>query len=217
MPLPAFLQNKQAAIFDMDGTMVNNMPYHEKAWRIFAKRHGKELSQEDLRWMFGRKNQEIFPHFFGPLTEKQIETMIFEKEQLYRELFEPEISEVPGFLDVLRVLKQHRILLAIASSAPRENRILIFKHLPIYDYFDTVIGAEDITHGKPHPEVFLKAAGKLGINPKNCVVFEDAPNGIAAAKAAGMFVVGILTTHTKDELYKADMLINDFQELFTIA
>ena len=217
MALPSFLTNKKAAIFDMDGTIVHNMPFHEKAWDVFAKKHGKTLSPEDYRWMLGRKNQEIMPHFFGELTQEEIDQLTLEKETLYQELFAKEIAEVPGLIDFLRLLKENGFKIGIGSSAPKLNRIFIFKHLPIYDYFDTVVGAEDVTYGKPHPEIFLQAATKLGVDPKSCVVFEDAPNGIEAAKKAGMYVVGLATTHQKNALHTADTVINNFRELITTS
>jgi len=213
MTLPSFLHGKKAAIFDLDGTIVDNMRYHEKAFRLLAAKHRIALSDEDFRWMAGRKNKDIFAQYFGEKTVEEHEKLADEKESIYRELFEPVIVEVPGLLDFLKLLHTQKIKLAIASAAPKENRIFVFKHLPIYEYFNTVVGAENVTNGKPHPEVFLSAATNLHVDPKDCVVFEDAPNGISAAKAAGMYAVGILTTHTKEELHEADMVISSFQEL----
>lgn len=211
MSLPSFLQNKKAAIFDLDGTIVDNVRYHEQAFIQLAKRHGITLTEEDFIWMNGRKNKDIFAHYFAEKTVEEHEKMVNEKEAIYRELFEPAIVEVPGLLAFLKYLHKQGIKLAIASSAPKENRIFVFKHLPIYEFFDSVVGAENVTHGKPHPEVFLTAASNLNVEPTDCVVFEDAPNGIAAAHAAGMLVVALATTHKKEELQEADMVITDFQ------
>lgn len=215
MTLTQFLSGKKAAIFDLDGTIVNNMRYHEQAFRNLATKHGITLTPEDFIWMMGRKNKEIFAKFFGEKSVEEHERLADEKEAIYRELFASEITEVPGLLIFLKMLSEHGMKLAIASAAPKENRIFVFKHLPIYEFFDSVVGAENVTYGKPHPEVFLTAAANLNVEPKDCIVFEDAPNGITAAKAAGMFVVGLLTTHTKEDLKEADMVIRDFRELIT--
>lgn len=211
---PLDLTNIQAALFDMDGTMVDNAPFHKKAWQEFYTRHGMELSDEDFRVKFsGKNNKQIFQMIVGEdISDEEVNTLADEKESIYRELYAKDIQPITGFYAFLDVLKQRGIKLAVATTAIKANREFILNTLNLNKYFDAVIGYEDVVKGKPDPEIFLKAAEKLGVHPENCIVFEDAPSGIEAAKRADMKTVGLLTSHTKEEL-NADIVITNFEEL----
>lgn len=206
------LNEFDAAIFDMDGTMINNMNYHKKAWMEFARRYGLDLTEEEFHGKFsGKKNDQIFQMVFNKeLTKEEIFNYTEEKEGIYRELYAPEIKEVPGLFEALRVLMDNNKKLAIATTASRKNREFGLRALRLTETFPVILGDEDVTKGKPDPEIYLETAKRLGVEPARCLVFEDTPSGVQAGKNAGMTVIGIMTTHSKEELNAADYWVNDF-------
>lgn len=208
------LTNIHAVLFDMDGTMVDNTEYHKKAWQEFFKRHDMEFSEEDFRVKFsGKNNKQIFQMLFGEhISDEEVNTFADEKETIYRELYTDHVKPIAGLPEFLEELKQKGIKIAVATTAIKANRDFILNALKLNNTFDAVIGYEDVIKGKPDPEIFLKAADKLGVKPESCIVFEDAPSGIEAAKRAGMRTVGLLTSHTKEK-QNADIVIDNFREL----
>lgn len=210
------VRNIKAAIFDMDGTMVNNMDYHKKAWKIFCSRYGIDLTDEAFHEKIsGKKNSEIFTLLFGKTLSLAEEAKYTEeKEQIYREIYGKEVQEITGLKKIINELHARKILLGIATTASAKNRIFILEKLAISpDLFSVILGDEDVTKGKPDPEIYLKAAQMLHISPAACLVFEDSPAGVMAAKNAGTRVVGILSTHTKEELQNADYTIEHFSQI----
>lgn len=209
------LSGIKAAIFDMDGTMINNMEYHQKAWAEFLKRHGISFTTEEFKEKIsGKKNDQIFSLVFGKeLSSEEIKQYTEEKEDLYRELYKPEIKEVPGLNNTIQELEKRDIKLAIATTAPEKNRNFGLKSLQLTDKFPIILGDEHVSHGKPHPEIYLETAKQLGVLPSECLVFEDSPPGVGSGKNAGMMVVGILTSHTAEQLHEADYTIKNFTEL----
>lgn len=209
------LSDFDAAIFDMDGTMINNMEYHKKAWKEFAKRHGLDLTDEEFKEkMSGKKNDQIFKTIFDKeLSEEEIAKYTEEKESVYRELYAAHIEPVAGLHDVITALQSAGKKLAVATTAPKDNREFGFKALGLENVFEVVLGDEDVTKGKPHPEIYVETAKKLGIDPARCIVFEDTPPGIQSGKDAGMKVISILTTHTEEDNKAADYFVKDFTEL----
>jgi len=205
----------EAVIFDLDGTLVDNNAYHIEAWKIFYDKIGKPFSKEEYTQNInGRINRDIFNYVFNTtLTPEQIEEYSHEKEATYRELYKPHIQPINGLLDFLDELEKAKMPKAIATSGLVPNINFMFEHVPIKNYFYSVIDASQITHGKPHPEIFLKAAISVNAVPSNCVAFEDSVAGIRSAKAAGMKVVGLTTTHTAEELKEADFIIKDYTEI----
>jgi beta-phosphoglucomutase len=214
MNQPLDLTEIQAVIFDMDGTMVDNTNYQKKAWEGFYKNHNLQFSDEDLRVKFsGKNNRQIFQMVFGEnISTEDINKYADEKESLYRELYAPHIKPMAGFLEFIEKLKQKGIKTAIATTAIKENREFILNALNLDNTFDAIIGYEDVIKGKPDPEIFLTAAQAVQVQPAACIVFEDAPSGIEAAKRAGTRTVGLLTSHTKEEL-QADIVIRNFEDL----
>lgn len=209
------LKNIKAAIFDMDGTMVSNMEYHKNAWIEFAKEYGINLTAEDFKKkLSGRRNKETFEILFNKtLSKDAIEKYTEEKEALYRQIYAPFIKEVAGLTNILQKFKSKGIRLAIGTTAPLKNRIFVLDNLKLNKVFEVILGEEHVKNGKPDPEIYLKVAQDLGVNPNECLVFEDTPFGIKAGKNAGMKVIGVLTRHTKEELKDADATITDFNEL----
>lgn len=203
-----------AVIWDMDGVLADTAPYHLLAWQeTFAKR-GIKCTEEDFKRSFGIRNDAIIKNVLGgQTTEAEIETIAREKEATFRRIIGQNIKPIPGALKLLEALDEHGVRMAIASSTPIENVRLIVGSLSIEKYFQAVITDRDVTEGKPSPQVFLLAAERLGAEPKNCVVFEDAVAGVKAAKSAGMYCVAITSTHPREKLKQADLIVDTLEEL----
>lgn len=204
-----------AVIFDIDGTMVDNIVYHEKAWLIFCKKYNVKMTGQQFKTrFFGKNNHTILQGLFrASLTKQKAELYAEEKESLYRQIYAPHIRPLPGLNQLIKRVKQKGIKTAIASGAPQKNREFVFKHLNLAGEFDLVVGDEDVENGKPHPEIYLQVANRLKVKPDQCLVFEDTPAGVESAKSAGMQVVGILTGYSKKALRLADCTINNYNEL----
>lgn len=194
-----------AAIFDLDGTLVDNMPFHVQAWVAMARSLGLALPVERVEREFnGQRNEEIFPALLGrPVPPEELVRLAELKESHYRELFGPHLAPVRGTRELLERLRGAGVRLAVASAAPHANRAFVLDGLRLRPFFSQVVGAEDVKRGKPAPDVFLAAAKALEVDPAACVVFEDAVNGIRAARAAGMLAVGITTLTPAEVLREA--------------
>lgn len=202
MTLPALLH---AAIFDMDGTLVDNMRYHSEAWVALSRRLGVDATAERFEREFaGKKNDEILPVLLGrPLAPEELAKLAEEKETHYRRLYSPHLALLRGAEAFIARLRGAGARLAVATAAPTENRTLVLDGLGIRSLFARVVGAEEVTRGKPAPDIFLAAARFLEVEPSACVVFEDAVNGILAARTAGMIAVGITSTTPPEVLREA--------------
>lgn len=205
----------EAVIFDLDGTLIDNNPYHIEAWKIFYNKIGKPFSKEEYtKNINGRINRDIFNYIFNTgLSPELIDEYSNEKEALYRELYKPYIKPISGLIAFLDELEKEKIPKAIATSGLSTNINFMFEHVPIKKYYAQVIDASQVKNGKPHPEIFFKAAASVNAEPQNCVAFEDSVAGIRSAKAAGMKVVGLTTTHTAEEIKEADLIIKDYTEV----
>lgn len=204
-----------AAIFDMDGTLVDNNPYHFKAWKDLFKKYNRPEVTEELynQKLSGVAGMPIMREFFSEYSEAEMQELFEEKSRNYREAFAPFAVPINGLERFLTELKDAGVKLAIATSAAVNNIDFVMSHLQIRHFFDVIIDGPHVSKPKPHPQIFLKAAEDLGIAPENCVVFEDSLSGVKAANAAGMKVVGITTTHTATELHPVDMTIADYTGL----
>lgn len=192
-----------AAIFDMNGTLVDDIAFHYRAWQILAERHGFAMDEALFQSFNGQKNADIFPRLFGGVVdEPTIAALAHEKESLYRELYRPHLAPVRGAVALLERLRARGVRLALASSAPEENRALVLDGLAWHDMFDVVVDAAGLA-GKPAPDIFLAAASRLGCTPAECLVFEDAENGARAATAGGFTCIGITTNVAPDRLRDA--------------
>ena len=204
-----------AIIFDMDGTLMNNNPYHFKAWQAFYEKYGRNISLEEYKTeISGHTSVEIFQTFFGKvMTPEEITTYANEKNALYRELYKPYIKPIDGLIDLLETIKQANIPMNIATSGSPANVRFMFEHIPIASYFQHVVDASEVVHGKPDPEIFLKAAQYAAADPTKCIAFEDSLAGVASAKAAGMKVIGITTMETAEDFKDTDAVIADYTEV----
>ena len=211
-------QPKRAFIFDMDGTIVDNMAFHTKSWIAFFERRGQALDADEFfKATAGRQGKEIMRAYLGEhLTDDEIPVLDDEKESLYRELYAPHRKTVEGFDDLIVQAKLRGVALAVATAAPNANITFTLDGLDLRRHFDAVVGAADVARGKPNPDVFLKAAERCGVPPEHCIVFEDAPLGVEAARRAGMRAVVLTTTLPAAAFAEFDNVIHivsDFSEL----
>ncbi|UFH56597.1 HAD family phosphatase [Spirosoma sp. KNUC1025] len=203
-----------AALFDMDGVLVDNTDFHVNAWLRFAQKHDRPLTKEQyVDNINGHVSADAMAYVFQrPISPGELIVLTEEKEAIYRELYRPQLAPAPGLLDFLTALKSQHVRLAVGTSAPESNVRFTLDGLPLRPYFDAVVDASMIHRGKPDPEIYLTAAQRVGIEPAKCVVFEDAFAGIEAGQRAGMKVVAVATTHTRDELAEmgVSLIIDDF-------
>jgi len=201
-----------AVIWDMDGVLADTAPYHLLAWReIFAKR-GINFTEEDFMRGFGIRNDAIIRNVLGEkTTDAEIEAIAREKEAAFRRIIGKNIKPLPGALDLLKALDESGVKMAIASSTVIENIRLIIGSLGIEKYFRAVVTGHDVTEGKPSPQVFLLAAQKLGAEPQNSIVIEDAVAGVKAAKSAGMYCIAVTNSHPREKLKEADLIVNTLE------
>ena len=199
-------------LFDWDGVVIDSAKAHEESWNLLSAELGKPLPEGYFQRTFGMRNQNIFP-LWMPELEGDHATIIAlgdRKEELYREILRRDgISALPGVKDFLKAARVAGIPASVGSSTPRLNIDTVIELAGLHGLFDAIVSADDVTNGKPNPEVFLKGAQKLNRQPERCVVFEDAFVGIQAGKSGGMKVVGIATTHPIEKLTAADIALHD--------
>lgn len=200
-----------AAIFDMDGVLVTNMHFHELAFYEFGKRHNREITREFfLEHITGSTNERIMPKIFGTISDADVRLFSEEKEAIYREMYTPELKATEGLFTFLEFLAAKGVKMAVASNAPMDNIVFVAEALGLDKYITVTLNGTMVANPKPAPDMFLKAAELLGAPPSRSVVFEDAPGGIRAANAANMKAIGLLTSHTQEELGKTDLVTSDF-------
>ncbi len=192
------------AIFDHDGVLVDSLVPHQQAWQEMGRRTGLPFTPEFIHETFGMTNPSIFHRLLGDaITDADIRRYSDMKEECYRDVSRGRICLMDGVREVLDALTEHGVRLAIGSSGVRPNLDLTVSECGLLGRFATIASLEDITRGKPDPQVFLLAASRSGVDPSRSVVFEDAPVGIQAARAAGMYAVGVMTTVSADALRQA--------------
>jgi len=204
-----------AALFDWDGVIIDSGAAHKRSWEMLAEEAGLPLPADHFLRGFGMRNEVIIPELLRWTDDPyRVTALSLRKEELYRGLVEQEgIQVLPGVKVYLQSLKDAGVPCVLGSSTHRLNIETILDRIGLRPFFSDIVSSEDVTHGKPDPEVFLKAAAKAGSAPADCVVFEDAHHGILAAKAAGMKAVGVLTTHPGATLAGADRLVRQLDEL----
>ncbi len=201
----------------MDGVIVDNHHYHLKSWLSFFEQHNISMTEAQYKEQVnGRVMHTILPQLLGrKLSSEEIRTFGEQKEAAYREAYRDHIQPTPGLVAFLKELQQQNIPCAIATSAPPANVDFTLDHTGLRDYFPVIVDDTMVTQGKPDPEVYLLSAEQLKVPPAHCIVFEDAILGIQAGKNAGMYVVGVATTHTREELNstEADYVVDNFEGL----
>ena len=199
---------KYGVIFDMDGVLVDSYRAHFDSWNRMAGAHGLEMTEQQFAATFGRTTREIIASLWSDhVSEAEVPAWDDEKEAAYRDILRESFPEMPGAAALIEALHAEGFALAIGSSGPPENVAVVRECLP--PVFGAVVTAVDVTRGKPHPEVFLKAADKLQIRPLRCAVVEDAPAGVEAARSAGMAAVALTGTAPWDKLAKQAHLVVD--------
>lgn len=203
MSLPTGL----ALVFDMDGVLVDSMPVHTEAWRVYLRELGLECEDLEAR-MHGRRNDEIVADFIGAgLSADEIHGHGAAKEKLYRDRMGPALETrlVPGVREFL--LRHSGAPMAVATNAEPANVDFVLDGADFRRFFKVAVHGLLVKHPKPHPEVYLRAADELGVRPENCIVFEDSPAGVEAARRAGARIVGVQTHAPLDGVH---FRIHDF-------
>ncbi len=192
----------KALLFDLNGTMIDDMGFHLEVWnRILNDDLKAGLTRDEVKQQMFGKNNELLDRVFGKgaFNEEQVKEISKKKEELYQELYRPELKLIPGLENLLEKAFRESVSMAIGSAALPFNIGFVIDNLLIRHYFKTIVSADDVLESKPNPEVFLKAAQQLGIAPEDCIVFEDVPKGAEAALNAGMKVIIVTTTHAPEE------------------
>jgi beta-phosphoglucomutase len=201
----------RALIFDMDGVIVNSNPVHREAWEVYNRRHGIETTEAMHQRMYGKRNDQIVRDFFGAeLPADDVSAHGLAKEALYRDMILPAFAQslVPGLRSFI---ERHRnCKVGLGTNAEPLNVDFVLREAGIADLFQAIVDGHQVEHAKPAPDIYLKVAATLAVSPANCVVFEDSFSGVAAARAAGMRVIGIRTTH--QEFQGVELAVDDFTD-----
>jgi beta-phosphoglucomutase family hydrolase len=211
------MQQQKAFLFDLNGTVIDDMSFHIQSWYEILNSLGATISYEETKLQCYGKNEELLERVFpGRFTAEEITAMIIEKETRYQENFRPFLKLIEGLDEFLEQAYESKIKMAIGSAAIPFNIDYILDGLHLHKYFPVVVSAYDVVESKPHPETFLQCAEKLNVAPEDCIVFEDSPKGVEAAARAGMKAVVITTMHTKEEFINDNIIcfIENYQGLF---
>ncbi len=205
----------KAFLFDLNGTMIDDMQYHIRAWHRILNSLGATISLERMKEECYGTNNELLERIFpGRFTTEEKNRMSFEKEKEYQQEFRPHLRLIEGLDDFLMQSYSSGIKMAIGSAAIMFNIDFVLDNLGIRKYFNALVSADDVSHSKPHPETYLKCAEKLNVDTADCLVFEDAPKGAESAFNAGMKSLVITTLHTEEEFSgfsNIEMFINNYQ------
>ncbi len=205
----------RAVVFDLDGVMVDSEDLHFEAYRIlFEREFGEVFLQNDYGAFLGKRRDEIIAEYLRQLgIEGDAQALALEKDDIYFGLLKKNFKPVPGVIALVHFLKKRGIRLAVASSSMPAHIEFVLESLGVRGDFEAVANGGEVKRAKPAPDVFLLAAKRLGLSPKDCLVIEDAPNGVAAAKAAGMLVFAVPSKHTaKCDFSNADKVFSSLEE-----
>ena len=207
---------KKAFLFDMNGTMIDDMDYHIIAWHRILNELGAGITLERMKAECYGKNDELVERMLpGKFTQKEKERMSVEKERKYQEEYRPKLALLPGLHEFLDKARASKITMAIGTAAIMLNVDFTLDGLNIRSYFDVIVSADDIKASKPDPETYEKCAVALQMAPTDCIVFEDSPKGVESAARAGMKAVVITTMHTAEEFAAYDnvlLIIADYHD-----
>jgi HAD superfamily hydrolase (TIGR01509 family) len=203
----------KAVLFDMDGVIVDSEPLHVAAFQATLRNHGHELSDEQYKQHFAGKTDEAgFRQYFDFIGETvDLPIIMDEKAKAYLELASDQLIPYPGVVELIRELSGQNVPLALVTGSLRAEAQTVLKAFAITDFFRAIIAAEDIAQSKPSPEGYLKGAKVLGVKPADCIVIEDAPTGVRAARAAGMRCIAVINTHSPEELEGATLIMDQLK------
>jgi HAD superfamily hydrolase (TIGR01509 family) len=212
------LSNAKAFLFDLNGTMINDMPYHIEAWHKKLVSLGSDITLEETKHQCYGKNDELLERVFpGKYSLEEKIKIGNEKEAVYRTDFKPFLKLIEGLDDFLLNAEKQNTKMAIGSAAIDENINFVIDNLNIRHYFDAIVSANKVAKSKPHPDTFLKCAALLDVHPNECIVFEDTPKGVECALNAGMKAVVILGEHQKEEFAAFENVIQCIQDYTEIT
>lgn len=200
-------------IFDMDGVLVDSADAHYESWRLLGLENDRVITRAQFDNSFGQRNAEIIPQRFGQVTPEKLQQLSERKEVLFREIVEQRVPAVPGAAELVRQLQEAGVRLALGSSGPLRNIRIMLQGMGVLELFSQIVSAEDVTRGKPDPQVFTLACERLELYPARCVVIEDAPAGVEAARAAGTRAVAVMMHHTRADLAQADLIVERLADL----
>ena len=200
-------------IFDIDGVLVDSYAAHMHSWMRLAQEQAASISEAQFARTFGRTSRDIIAETFGVTAPEEVRRLDDRKEEIYRDIIRHALPAMPGAVEAVRRLCAAGFRVAVGSSGPPENVELVCRELGLEALLSARITGSDVQRGKPDPQVFLLAAERMGIEPRACVVIEDAPAGVEAAKRAGMHCIALLGTHPAASLAAADSVIEHLDEL----
>ena len=202
------LDNAKAFIFDLNGTMIDDMQYHIEVWRNIVNDYGANLSLDQVKKQCYGKNgdllERIFPYRF---SDQEKDKIGFEKEKIYQKIYLPHLKLINGLASFLEIAKTKNIKMGIGSAAIMFNINFVLDNLKLKPYFESIVSADDVALSKPHPETFTKCADEIGVNYNECIVFEDAPKGVECAANASMKCIVLTTMHAKEDFVAYDNII----------
>ena len=207
----------KAIIFDLDGTLVDSLPYHHESWRIFFKNNNIKENDfsEIIKEYKGGGTLELMTSVFGNMyTKDELKKMSDDKEVIFRDIYRSKIYPIEGLKTFLDNLKENNILLSIGSNAIRKNVLMTIEELGITNYFSSIICGDEVSRGKPDPEMYLKTLSNLKVSKNECIIFEDSIEGVGAAVNAGISVIGVTSSSSSDILNNAGCIksINDYTD-----
>ena len=203
----------QAVLWDLDGVVIDSEEDHKKAWQRLARETGKTFSDEQFTATFGWRNDAIIPVVWGAVSAEELQELANRKETYYRDYIRQTAAFLPGAQELMRALHDEGYLQALGSSAPIANIELVKEVLGLERYMNAFVSGETVPHGKPAPDIFLKAAQEVGIEPEHCLVIEDAVAGIAAAHAGGMYSIAVAYGRILPGLQIATLVVKDLTEV----
>lgn len=198
----------------MDGVLVDTTRHHYQSWLKILTGIRNDFSWEEFTSSFGMRNDLIIPKVFRKeFPKEELITIDEKKEATFRKLAKGKLKPLDGLVDLLKALKKDGFKMAVASSGTPENVKMVIEDCGLTRFFSAFTNGSEVKHSKPDPEIFLLASEKLHVPPSRCVVVEDAPAGIQGAKSAGMKCIAITSTHKKESLKKADIIVDKYEQL----
>lgn len=200
-------------IFDMDGVLIDSYDAHRKSWDRVLPKHGLQMTKDMFATTFGQRSVDVLARLYPSLSRQEISLIHEEKAIVVREIIAADFPEKEGASELITALYRAGAIIAIGSSAPRENVQVLMDKMPASKYVTASTSGSELKYGKPDPEVFVKTISKIELPPEQCIVIEDAPAGVTAARAAGCGVIAVTGTVSREQLGEADLVVDSLREL----